>query len=270
MTTITTPTLICRPVLICCQLLVLGAGSSQSATTIFNNGPIITNPGEGYEGANVSIAPAVLNYTAGFIMNKTTGYRLADDFQVPAGETWNLTAVKLYGYQTGSSTISTFTGLYARIWEGRPGDLGANPVWGNDGANILTGSVFSGTYRVQENQSITNNTRPVMELSGVVSTSLGAGTYWLEWTTTGSSASGPFNPPVSIVGQPATGNARQLTPTGWTDVRMGVYPPQYPQDFPFLLEGTVVPEPSQWAMMGMTLLGAAGVVLRRYRWSATR
>ena len=31
----------------------------------------------------------------------TNGIRLADDFVVPAGNTWNLTSMTFYGYQTG-------------------------------------------------------------------------------------------------------------------------------------------------------------------------
>ena len=205
-------------------------------------------------------------------MSKVSNYRLADDFSVPVDQKWNLTAMRFYGYENNPSTTPTnFTGLYARIWNGRPDAPGATVVWGNDTANILTSSSFSGIYRVQETQSITNTGRPVMELTGDVSTSLVAGTYWLEWMTTGSFSTpntGPWNPPISIVGQLATGNALRLVPaTGiWTDAKIGTNS----QGFPFELEGTVeiVPEPGQWAMMGVTLLGAAGVFLRRYRRSS--
>jgi hypothetical protein len=40
----------------------------------------------------------------------------------------------------------------------------------------------------------------------------------------------------------------------------------YPEtDFPFTAELTAVPEPGQWAMMGVTLLGASGLMLRQRR-----
>ena len=266
MKTTSTPTPILRRLLLC-VLLLLGAGVSQSAV-IITNGPIVTNPGQGYEGADVSLATAALNNQTGFLMNKVSNYRLADDFTVPVDQKWNLTAIRFFGYENNSGTTPTnFTGLYARIWDGRPSDPTATVVWGNDTANILAGSSFSGIYRVRDTESITNFTRPVMTLDGTASTSLVAGTYWLEWMTTGSFSTptgGPWDPPISIVGQLATGNAMRFIPgTGWTDAKIGVNP----QGFPFELEGTVdiVPEPGQWAMMSVTLLGVAGVVLRRYR-----
>ncbi|MBK8552663.1 MAG: hypothetical protein IPL53_16965 [Ignavibacteria bacterium] len=39
--------------------------------------------------------------------------------------------------------------------------------------------------------------------------SLTAGTYWIDYAAGGTLASGPWNPPRTIAGQPATGNAYQ-------------------------------------------------------------
>ena len=238
------------------------APGAWASTVLYDNGPLITHPGQGYGGADASAITVGLN-TYGFGMNAASPLRLADDFTVAAGQTWNLTAIRLYGYQTGSGTTSTFSSLAAQIWNGRPGDLGAAVVWGNLTDNLLASSSFSGIYRVNSTTPYTDNTRPIMELAGTVSTSLTAGTYWLEWATTGSLASGPWNPPVSIAGQPITGNARQYNVSAWQDTLSETYQ----QDLPFQIVGevAVVPEPSQWAMMGMTLLGAGGFALRQWR-----
>jgi hypothetical protein len=247
------------------SLLLAGAGSAQAAV-IYDNGPFVTHPGQGFGGADASAITVGLN-TFGNGMNATVPVRLADNFTVAAGQTWNLTAIRFFGYQTGSTTTSTFTGLNAQIWNGRPGDPGAAVVWGNLADNILASAAFSGAYRVGDAAPYTGNTRPIMNLDATVSTSLNAGTYWLEWATTGSLASGPWNPPISIPGQLTTGDARQLSGGVWGDIVSGISPDFYQQGLPFQLQGdvTAVPEPGQWAMMSVTLLGAAGVALRRFR-----
>ncbi len=247
-------------------MLLAGAGSAQAAV-IYDNGPFITHPGQGFGGADASAITAGLS-TFGHGMNATVPVRLADNFTVAPGQTWNLTGVRFFGYQTGSPLTPTFTGLNAQIWNGRPGDPGAAVVWGNLADNILASAAFSGVYRVEEAAPYTANNRPIMNLDATVSTSLTAGTYWLEWATTGSIASGPWNPPISIPGQLTTGDARQWTSAGlWLDAVSGISPDFYQQGLPFQLQGeiTAVPEPGQWAMMGVTLLGAAGVALRRFR-----
>jgi hypothetical protein len=75
----------------------------QGTRPIYNNGPFITHPGQGFGGADAS-AVAVGLTTFGFGMNATEPVRLADNFTVAAGQIWNLTGVRFYGYQTGSTT----------------------------------------------------------------------------------------------------------------------------------------------------------------------
>src|SRR5690349_23149983 len=47
---------------------------------------------------------ASINSTYGLNHNRNIFYLLAEDFTVPAGQTWNLDTVIIYSYQTGSST----------------------------------------------------------------------------------------------------------------------------------------------------------------------
>jgi len=60
----------------------------------------------------------------------------------------------------------------------------------------------------------------------------------VEWTTNGTLSSGPWAPPISILGQTTTGNAIQYT-TAWAaliDSSSGTQ-----QGLPFIIEGLVVP-----------------------------
>jgi hypothetical protein len=61
---------------------------------------------------------------------------------------------------------------------------------------------------------------------------LAAGTYWVEWGSYGTLASGPWAPPVTVLGSTGTGNAKQNQAGLWVDViDVG------PQDFPFEVKG---------------------------------
>ncbi len=74
-----------------------------------------------------------------------------------------------------------------------------------------------------------------------VNTFLPAGTYWLDWQAAGSLASGPWAPPVSILGQTGKpgANALQYTSTGWAAlIDTGTSgTSNFPQDLPFLVDG---------------------------------
>ena len=63
------------------------------------------------------------------------------------------------------------------------------------------------------------------------------GTYWVDWQAAGSLASGPWVPPVTILGQTTTGDAKQQVTGTWGPVLDGTYP----QGLPFVVRGTVTP-----------------------------
>jgi len=80
-----------------------------------------------------------------------------------------------------------------------------------------------------------NNQRPIMESVCEVSPALvlPAGTYWIRWQAGGTLTSGPWQPPVTVLGSTGTGNAYQETGGVWTPiVDVG------PQDMPFMIVGT--------------------------------
>ena len=77
-----------------------------------------------------------------------------------------------------------------------------------------------------------------------VGITLPEGVYWLDWTTDGSLTSGPWAPPVTILGQTTTGDAMQFTSStgSWGPALDTGTSTQ--QGMPFIIEGTVSDEPA--------------------------
>ncbi|HNT78845.1 MAG TPA: LPXTG cell wall anchor domain-containing protein, partial [Anaerolineae bacterium] len=220
----------------------------------FSNGPLVTHPGGGAGGADASALQGALGLTSyGTGHALSSGYRVADDFTLPAGG--QIDTIVFYAYQTGSSTTSTINHVNLRIWRGRPGDPGSVVIWGDTTTNRMVSSVWSNIYRVLDT-AMTGSTRPIMANTVNVGVLLPPGTYWLDWQTGGTLASGPWAPAISILGQTTTGNARQWDgdTLSWGDVLDGVYP----QGFPFVLNGPadVAPWVSLSSASGSTAQGA--------------
>ena len=208
------------------------------AATLYDNGPMVNSPGTGAGGADESMLQNPPINSFGFNMINGT-YRMADDFAVSGGS-WSVSSLEFYGYQTGSTTTSSFTGAYVRIFQGTPGGT-VTTVWGDNTTNRLTSTTFSNIYRV----SVTGNTqRPIMKI--VVNTpglTLQPGSYWIEFSATGSLASGPWCPMITINNTFTTGNALiyvESTST-YEPYEVGAAAPYYAQGIPFKLFGTVNP-----------------------------
>ena len=200
---------------------------------LYDNGPLVTHPGGGFGGADASALQGALTMTIfGFGHQITANNRVADDFTVPAGG-WDISQITFFAYQTGSTTTSTFTDVRLQIWDGPPGVGPSAVVFGDLVTNRLASSTFSNIYRVTDTTLLTNN-RPIMANTVTIGTTLAPGTYWLDWFAAGSLASGPWAPPVTVLGSTGTGNAMQsLAAAPFVPiVDVG------PQDLPFIIEGT--------------------------------
>ncbi|MBE2201473.1 MAG: hypothetical protein IAE79_22870, partial [Anaerolinea sp.] len=213
------------------------------AAVLYDNGPQVTHPGGGAGGADASAVQTGLgNSTYGFGHAVSSGFRVADDFEV-TGSGWFIDAITFFAYQTGSTTTSTFTGVNLRIWDGPPGDPASNIVFGDTTTNLLASSGWTNMYRVTDTD-ITGNTRPIMANEATVGVFLPAGTYWLDWQSDGSLASGPWAPPVSILGETGKpgANAVQFDPGAatWEDL-IDTGTAQALQDLPFIIEGQTGP-----------------------------
>lgn len=206
------------------------------SVVLHNNGPLSTGPcGADSESRlqSTSLGMNVLGFSA------TAAFRVADNFTVPAGACWDISSVTLFAYQTTAPTNpSPITSVSYQIWLGRPGDGGSVVIFGDTSTNRLTSSAWSRIYRTTETTSCaTNRAVHASVCSGGVQ--LTGGNYWIEWLFVGNPAlGGPFNPPVTIVGQCVTGNGRQLTVSSgvWADLIDTLS--GCAQDLPFIIEGT--------------------------------
>ncbi len=176
--------------------------SSLAPGLIYDNGPIINVSPDRSRLESITLGMNTLGFGAQTINNN----RMADD--VTLSGDYDISEFKFYCYQTGSTTTSTVTGITLRIWDGVPGVAGSNIIWGDATTNVLATTSWTGVYRDSEGTPATN--RPIMEATvAPVGLTLTAGTYWLDWNFSGSLASGPWAPPIAILGQATTGNGLQ-------------------------------------------------------------
>ncbi len=140
----------------------------------------------------------------------TTGFnatqKLADDFII--NTTTVINGIEVYAFQTNSDTISTFTGLYAQIYDGNPMN-GGQPIWGDMDSNILTVTNWTNCYRT-DNTFATN--KPIMKITADnLNIELEVGCYYLVWKLTG----GTWGIPVAIPNTENTGNGLQYWQGSW-------------------------------------------------------
>ncbi len=215
-----------------------------AGSALYGNGPVITHsppcpgPADASRLQNSSLGLATL----GFNVSHSAGFRIADDFTVPAGG-WYVSSAGFLGYQTGSTTTSTFNLVNFRIWNGPPNVSGSSVVFGDTSTNRFASTAFTSIYR--DSETITcaagGTTRPIMLVRGNAGVLLAPGTYWLDWQLGGTLASGPWQPPVTLLGQPGKpgANALQFVPPptdAWNPLQdTGTGTPR--QDAPFLLDG---------------------------------
>ncbi len=202
---------------------------------LYSNGPLITCEGCGAGGADASeVQTALAMSLYGFGHQATAGNRVADEFTVDDPDGWQVDAFTFFAYQTGSSTTSTITAVNYRIWDGPPDDPASLVIFGDTSTNRLIDSTWSGIYRVLDT-TLTDTQRPIMANTVSAGIALPAGTYWLDWQTDGTLASGPWAPPISIEGETTTGNGLQYTGAWAPAVDSGT---NTQQGFPFIVEGT--------------------------------
>lgn len=151
--------------------------------------------------------------TYGSNASSTNNYSVADDFILINDAT--ISSIDVYAYQTGASAPS-ITAVYMRIWDGDPRSPSSTVVWGDLSTNVLSEAVGTGGYRQLESAP-GDTSREIQKISAnTAGVSLSAGSYWVEYSLDGTSASGPWVSPIVITGVATTGNAIQKTDTGWT------------------------------------------------------
>lgn len=209
------------------------------ATLLDTRPQLITHPGGGSGGLdesrlqNTSLGMS----TAGFGVQSAGPNRIAEDFVVPAPG-WEISDIAVYAYQTGSTTTSTLTALNFQIWDGDPSLGTSTVVFGDGSSNRLSSTAFTNIFRASET-AIGATNRPVMAATASgLSIVLPPGTYWLDWQLSGSLASGPWAPPITLIGQAVTGNGQQSLAGTWGPALDGGAAAAA-QGFPMTISGVV-------------------------------
>lgn len=221
--------------------IVLSPKAFDTTGAIYVNGPLVTHPGAGAGGADESRVQVSLGMSnLGFNMSKIIDNRLADDFVTSS--TIIIDSIVFFGYQTNAPIASTINWANIRIWDGTPGS-GGNIVFG-DTLNHLSDTGWSEIYRVTESTS-GNTQRAVQRIVCDYTKSnilLTPGTYWLDFQTNGNPIySGPWMPPITLLGDSITGNALHYTGS-WNTLLDDVEP----QGIPFIIYATIDIAPYTW------------------------
>ncbi len=214
--------------------------SDNSAALLYDNGPAFNVPGGGPVAGsdlslleNTTLGMSTLGF--GAQISASANNRIADDFIIPTGETWTIDSVVFYAYQTSGGIPSTITAVNVRIWDGDP-SVSGTVIWGDTSTNVMTNTTFSNIYRHSETSPGT--TRAIMQNQTSINTTLGEGTYWIDFQFAGSTSSGPWAPPIAILGTALTGNGLQYigsTQTWGPAEDLGT---SAQQGFPFLIYGS--------------------------------
>jgi len=216
------------------------------AAVLYDNGPFVTGVGMGSGGADISEMQTG-DGTYGYGFQVVNGNIVADVFTVPAGETWNIDKITIFGYQTGSGTTPTINDIRLAVYDDVP--TTGSIIYGSMSTNVLSSAAWTNCYRVNIGL-YTNTDRPVMALQADLATwTLTEGSYWLCMQAGGTGASGPWANPVTVSGSPSEGVAMQYTTSGgWVSLVQGTYG----VSLPFILEGPTSLQRITWGQIKST------------------
>ncbi|WP_163393277.1 T9SS type A sorting domain-containing protein [Flavobacterium limi] len=188
---------------------------------------------------------------AGTFSSATANFFIADDFTIPAGQTWNVSSVDVFAYQTGyNGATSPFNTMRVNIFSSDPSVAGAVSVFGDDTTNRFASGAQENIYRIFNStvpvSSTPGTTRRIWKVTGNTPVTLTAGTYWVKYQLQNVNvASAGFFPPVTISGTRGLPewNAKQYNAVNntWIPIIDDGNPasaPDYPMDMPFIITYT--------------------------------
>ncbi len=223
--------------------LALLHATASGQELLYENGPIITHPGDGPEGSDYSaIQTEIGQQASSYVIRGQVGDRMADEFVVPDGQTWQVESASIYTIVSDNPDLLQFMGI--QIWDGPPNVQGSSVIWGDIDKNVLLENSFSGVYRGNDIQPRIIQ-QPITKTIGAVSAVLVPGTYWIDFSIdTSQFESPPTVIPVNILGEPGKPDANAV----WR--RQGSWSPlidlnldlgSVPQDIAFEFKGTILP-----------------------------
>ncbi len=191
-----------------------------------------------------------------------TIFWMADDFTL--AQTTDLQTIEFYLYET-SAVAATITSMNVQLHSAQPLNPASNVIQTATGGTSALTTIFRKT-EAAAGVVVPSCARRVQRVTVNVSAwpDIAAGAYWLSWQATGSASAGPWQPPVTILGQfgKPGGNAMQATgaaaflavadiggnpgPAGTITCAAGALvppPPGAPQDLPFTIRGDVIGVP---------------------------
>ncbi len=175
--------------------LVAVSSVASAQSVLYDNGGFITHPGQGAGGADVSQVDSSFFGLGNVVAWQSPGdiYRGAEDFEVPAGETWTLDLIRVFAYNSkpagGSVPPSAFTAINMNIWDGDPRDAGSDIV---ASSTTLGETGWTGVYRVEPGM-LMQDTMPVYTAEAVFDQEeLQEGEYWIDFQIRGGFAVTPY------------------------------------------------------------------------------
>jgi hypothetical protein len=241
------------------SLLLCAAGISAQ-NLLYDNGSIVTHPGGGAGGADVS---ALDNTTMFHTIHNVYGFgaqwasgggnALADDFTVCG--TWSITHVEVLSYLTNGVPPGV-TGVYAQVRSGDPRLPGSTVVRGDLTTNLVTAPPIGTfhSYRTLIGGLAVTNRQVQAARVPVNWAPLPAGTYWFEFQVTGTA----FVPPVTENEVNDTGDAIQRVTATWALANNAIAPATAGVAIPFRFYGTGG-TPASASTYGVGKAGSNGV-----------
>jgi hypothetical protein len=200
--------------------------------------------GVGAGGSNVSVMINPPYHILGFTARSEDGYVMAEDFTVPAGQSWTINNVLLYAYQIDATTFPFQSTTLSLVSGPSPNGTSIDPAI-TLSASTGPGGIVARRVRLG---SLTADDRRIWEILLTPSSpiTLSEGDYWLRWGITALNSENFFMAP--IVPRDGTGNAHRSS-----DGMDGTYvllDDSGNIELPFLLDGVAVTVPGPLPLAG--------------------
>lgn len=252
---------------------VLLLACALPAQVIYENGPLVTHPGGGTGGADLSALQVGAPFTMDLLGSGAqfaAGNSLADDFAVNG--VMSITDIEVYGYLTGNPAPVVTLVTVAVYGGGPPSTTGTvvtgSPAWGTNLVGLsgyTVATTATNTYRASSATPLDANRRvQAIKVTLPAPLVLTTGVYWLRFGYTGVN----FTPPISVLGEPVTGNALQNTTAGgWLNAQdigpaAAPVPVPYQQGFPFKLYGTSATVPGSVTALTLPSCGTTTIAVK--------